>query len=103
MAPRLCFREVCHEPLRQMQHTMPNLEVTVRGFSPGVSVSRRPSRCPGEARAFSYVFISDRTPLGCEDAFAPQGLQAACVAAFATFAGSSTRIFSLLTCVTLAA
>lgn len=36
-------------------------------------------------------------------AFAPQGLQAACVAAFATFAGSSTRIFSLLTCVTLAA
>ncbi len=32
MAPRLCFRVVYYEPLRRMQHTMPNLEVTVRGF-----------------------------------------------------------------------
>jgi hypothetical protein len=47
--------------------------------------------------------LEDQTAMGCGDGFAPQGQQAALVAAVATFADSSVRIFSSLTCSTLAA
>ncbi len=85
MAPRLCL---CvwwsnREPPRQMQYSMPNLQVTVPRFW---------------SRRSESVFKSDRPPLGCEGGFAPQRLQAACVTAFDTCA-----CFSLLTCATLAA
>jgi hypothetical protein len=60
MAPRLCFSvRSIHEPLREMQHAMPNLEVTVPRFWSVRSES---------------VFVSDRTPLDCEDGFAPKGV-----------------------------
>jgi hypothetical protein len=70
------FREVCHKPLRQMQSPMPNIEVTVPRFWSTRSES---------------VFISNRTAMGCEDGFAPR------------LRVPLWRIFTLLTCVALAA